>query len=577
MLKALWDVYIGVASAAVVTTVLGMLGFYHPLAIGGVLAAGPLLNLRNQDALRSPWDAFCEAARSLHGQGVLGLIPAVTTAIVILPTAAPEIFYDALYYHLGLIQQYLLAGELQWRPTVVHSAFPAYLDVLFGVCLWLDGVGAAKFFNLLLFLLAWGATAAFVREVIGDKHSALVSVATVSTIPGAVVMSTMCGVDAALMGFAAVSTLAIARMRCCEPRELTRLSVLAAIGAGFVTGSKYTGLWLIGALAVSIVASLGLRRGVRPAILFVIAAIAIAGPWYLRNLLLAGDPIYPVLRGALGDGTAQWAVERLRRDVPLVGFSWESLKALAMGEGFGAGAQAGFLIPIGSGVLLMAALRVPILRPWAVALAAYSVVWLYQSGVVRYLYPIFPLSALGVAWASHHVLTRWSRPALVTATLAALTLWPLIQGVRVLDSVYVGRDVVALFSGALSEREYLSRRLAYYPAASWLNTHTPSDAQVLYLGETRLLYLDRPVSFASAYDVGEMGQLLASESPPLFARLRNQGITHIVIHGREIERLRAAYDYLPLSTDAERRLRAELAECRIVFRQYGVQICEIPA
>ena len=247
-----------------------------------------------------------------------------------------------------------------------------------------------------------------------------------------------------------------------------------------------------------------------------------------------------------------------------------------MGEGFGAGAQAGLLIPIGSGALLMAALRVPILRPWAVALAAYSVVWLYQSGVVRYLYPMFPLSALGVAWASQYMLTR-SRPALVTATLAALTLWPLIQSVRVLDSVYVGRDVMALFSGALSEHEYLGRRLAYYPAASWLNTHTPSHAQVLYLGETRLLYLDRPVNFSSPYDVGEMGQLLASESPPLFARLRKQGITHIVIHGREIERLRAAYDYLPLSTDAERRLRAELAGCRIVFRQHGVQICEIPA
>ena len=53
-------------------------------------------------------------------------------------------------------------------------------------------------------------------------------------------------------------------------------------------------------------------------------------------------------------------------------------------------------------------------------------------------------------------------------------------------------------------------------------------------------------------------------------------MTHILINGREIDRLRTSYDYLTLNTDAERQLKAALQRCRILFRQSGVQLCEFP-
>ncbi len=164
----------------------------------------------------------------------------------------------------------------------------------------------------------------------------------------------------------------------------------------------------------------------------------------------------------------------------------------------------------------------------------------------------------------------------MAVVVAILALVPLSQSVRILAALYVGSDVAALASGTLSKDDYLSRRLAYYPAVQWLNTHALPHAQVLYLGETRLLYLDRPVRFTSAYDSTEIVRRLDGDAAPLFNQLRTLGITHILIHGHEIERLRAAYEYLPLSADAEQRLRAALADCRIVFRKFGVQVCELP-
>jgi hypothetical protein len=274
-------------------------------------------------------------------------------------------------------------------------------------------------------------------------------------------------------------------------------------------------------------------------------------------------------------------VERLQRDVQTIGLTWtapvELLSSMISTPArLGAGAETGVLIPLGAGALLIGALRHRELRPWALALSLYLPIWMSLTGVMRYLYPVFPLCALGIAWAAR-VILRHCPPRLALTLVAILAVAPIWQSVRVLDALYVGTDVAALFSGTLSRDEYLARRLAYYPAAQWLNAHTDKGAHVLYLGETRLLYVDRQVTLASAYDAAHFDRLLAVGAPPIWTVLKSLGVTHILINGREIDRLRSSYDYLTLTSEGERQLRAELHRCRIVFRQSGVQLCEIPS
>lgn len=577
----LWNVFIGIGIGAVVTSVFGMLGFFNLLLFLGVMAAGPLLSVTNSRAFAEPLCAVHDAVRSLRDHPILALPLLVSLAIAFGPTAAPEIFYDALNYHLGLQQQYLIAGTIRYVPTFVHSAFPAYLDVLFGLCMGLGGPLVAKLFNLILFLLAWCATAVFILEVVGDRRAALAGAVTVGTIPGVLVMSTMSGIDVALIGFAAMSGLAVARMWDANAESLNRLALLAAVGAGVAVGSKYTGLWLVGTLALAILASLEPRRAIRLALLFAGVSILMASPWYVRNMVEAGDPVYPVISAWSGNSDARWAVERIKRDVPETGLSLAGFNELVAGllrnpGRFGAGAQPGVVLPLGAALLLVGAVRVPKLRPWALAVVAYVVVWLSQSSVIRYVYPIFPFCALGVSWVVSALINRFKRPVLVTTAVSLLAIAPMWQSWQNLDALYGARDIAALFTGSLSKDEYLSRRLAYYPAAQWLNSHVPPDSHIYYLGETRLLYVDRPVSLSSAYDHNEIGNLLSPSAPPFLDQLKDRGITHIMIHGREIERLRGSYDYLPISYEAEQELRASLGGCRIVFARSGVQLCELP-
>jgi len=186
------------------------------------------------------------------------------------------------------------------------------------------------------------------------------------------------------------------------------------------------------------------------------------------------------------------------------------------------------------------------------------------------------LGALGIAQAANLFVARWPQTQLALAVVTLLAIAPLAQSLSVLNEVYVGSDMAALFSGSLSRHDYLSRRLAYFQAAQWVNAHTASDAHVLYLGETRLLYIDRLVTLTSAYDAGHFDRLLVPKAPPLWRTLKDLGVTHILINGREIDRLRGSYDYLALTGDAERQLKNALQECRVLFRQSGVQLCEVP-
>jgi hypothetical protein len=578
----LWEAYLGLTAAAVALTLFGMAGLFHLPVFLAVLAAGPLLSCWERGALLQPWHAVHNLCSWVWKERWAGLVLAVPALIGLASAAVPEIFYDALYYHLGLPQQYLLKGRIEWDPAVVHSAFPAYLDVLFGVCLAIAGPGTAKFFNVLLFVLACGATAAFLSHVLGDRRTALIGMVTIATVPGVVVMSTMCAVDPALIGFSAMSALAIAKARDAIAGSEGRLIVIVALGAataGFVAGSKYTGLWLIATLAPAFWTSRHWSLSLRASLLFSALAFTVAAPWYLRNAVLTGDPLYPAMSGLLGNADAVWAVQRLQRDVPTLGLTWTApadlLNAMMNTPAkLGAGSETGVLLPFGAMALLIGAIRFHDLRPWALTVALYLPIWMSLTGVMRYLYPVFPLCALGIARTTGLVVGRWRRTGLGLFVLLAIA--PLWQSVLVLNSVYVGTDVAALFSGSLSRDEYLSRRLAYYPAAQWLNAHTGMGARVLYLGETRLLYLDRPVTLTSAYDAGHFDRLLAPGSPPFWTTLKRLGVSHVLINGPEIDRLRGSYDYLPLNAEAEHRLKTSLQGCRIVFRRSGVQLCEVP-
>jgi len=80
-------------------------------------------------------------------------------------------------------------------------------------------------------------------------------------------------------------------------------------------------------------------------------------------------------------------------------------------------------------------------------------------------------------------------------------------------------------------------------AAVFVNARLPKNVKILFLGETRVYYFQRPVVAPSPYDEHPIGKLAASGPDPgtIRDRLAGQGYTHILVCWPEWERLGRQY------------------------------------
>ncbi|MBL8730391.1 MAG: hypothetical protein JNM25_18380 [Planctomycetes bacterium] len=232
-----------------------------------------------------------------------------------------------------------------------------------------------------------------------------------------------------------------------------RQAVLAGLALGALASIKFSGPgYAVIALLVALV-QYGWRR-LRPgagALLLLVGALALALPWYLRNLLAFGNPLYPA-RVQLGGqvlfdgplGADYFARDRLGWDVgplldnlhhfpdahgwlvPLVALG-PLLAALAVRRAAPRRPLLGLaLLPV---LLFVAFLHHPFNRPWVEAGAGYThrylVVWFTAStvavlvGLARLPARVFwVLLFLGAAFVGLSAITHWV-PILVGSVVAA--------------------------------------------------------------------------------------------------------------------------------------------------------------
>lgn len=582
--RVIWRILTGMTGLAVLWTLLGLAGQFNSLVFllttaFGLLAAVPRLGA----AFRSGVHRQRLPALLQPSSLVLALLCLALTAMVAWGATLPEIFFDALNYHLGLPEQYLVNGRITLVSTAVHSAFPAYADVLLGGVMGLAGPGASKLFTALLWPLGGITTAALYRYLRGRWDAgAAVAALTAAGAPGVLVMATMCSIDGALLAAGGLAMLGAARTGTSDrPRKW---AVLAGIAAGFAVGSKYTGLYLLVACAVLVLALRPSRAALWDAAVLVAVAATIASPWYVRNLALLGNPIYPVLEPWLNpDGPGALSLARLRRDIPDLGWVplrwWKTgVALLSQPHRLGAGAQVGWLLPAAAVGLLVGICRPSPWRPWGLCALAFLLLWSLQAPAGRYLYPLFPLLAATGSCALQSWLTS-RRRAIGAAALAVVAVCTCLHGAEawlIMRSLY-GPAAWQVHSGSMSRDAYLREHLAYYGAAQCLHANAASAAQVLLVGETRLLYLERPLRFSSAYDRSEFGDWIAAHREPtaLNERLRQMGIAYVLINRREIRRLQRAYDHMALGEEQMDRIAVWLRTCRLVYNGRGVQLCAV--
>ena len=548
----------GLGSLALLVFGAGSVGLLDP-AIWWVLITGLALwgiwVLMGDTALRS-------AVRRLRSRSFSGLeavllgTGAVALGLYFLCALAPPTFFDSMVYHLSLADRFVAAGRITVDPDFVFSFFPLNMEMLYTLGrILFDGHQVAGLLNYYLGLILVLGAACLGRRF-GGGRAAILSAAVLILTPVFGLLAVVPKHDLALALFEVGAFLAWCRWWFDGRRESL---ILAGILAGFACGTKYAGIYFLLALlaATAIVAFLQDRKSVLPAFrgvgLALGLALVVSSPWWVRNTVVTGNPVYPTFQKLFPsaerlspNGNRISSESGGRRDLSgLLRAPWDMT---FHPEDFRLFSQIGpfylaMLLPLLAGFRFRREIPLMLLT---VALTAGF--WWWTRPNTRYFLGCLVL--LGAASAA--LLVRFPiRNRISTAALAGLVLlFPPLNLVAYLSVERTLFDSLGQVLGTSeTETEYLTRRLDYYPAAAFINSNLPEDAGVMLVGETRSYYLERPVRVSSAHN-RSLAVRWADEAGTverLLAVLEREGVTHLLVNEEEGDRLGKKYAYYDFS------------------------------
>jgi hypothetical protein len=526
----------GLGLQGVLLFLLGLFRF-SPGVILGLLVPGALLGVR----------CVLQEAREVNFSSVVSktpVLPAMVIALVFAVTllgglAEPvgDIGMDTIAYH------YL--GPRVWledrvvRPVLdeSHTAFPATVEIQYAPLMLIGGQSAPELFSLTtlaLILLLAGAMA--LRCGLSQADAWWIA-ALLSTMP-----ALYRGLYGGMIDVIYAAFL-IAAARFAFDAERPADYVLAGLFCGFALGTKYSALVAIALLLVSFLTysansvqrfSRATRKGL---VLLCVVTGFIASPWYVRNWLVLGGPIYP-------------PTLFLNRFFPVRYFPPDAIRHFEYlmdltGRGMGHGPLSLLMLPFnltfhpanfeagagGIGLVPLAFLpfcfRACRWDSFSKALGLFAVlttlIWFYTFQESRYVIQVYVIAAIfGVAgW--RHVLNNGPRLAHVLSALTIAT--SILYGLFMIVATRAD-DLHAAISPSFAEHRKQAE-IPFLDSFRFLNRE-PSVSEVLVLDPfVPTYYLNKPY----VKPIGRRGEqpLPGIKTPnEVLADLSSLKITHVM-------------------------------------------------
>ncbi len=540
---------LGVLSLAVMAIGLsGRLGS-PPVHIGFLVVAALLvpdlvmMTIEAARAVRSAWPP-----RLGWFEWFLAAAIAVSVLSGLLSSVAPPTSWDATISHLKVPHEYLEAGRIM-RLDDLHSNGPMNGVMLFIPAMLLGGDTAPAVLHLSFLVLAGVALYGFARRHVGRTGS-LLAAAIYLLMPIGAMLGSEALVDYHLVFYI---LLAFVGLVYGWQEDRPGWSILGAVCLGIALGSKYNALYALLPLCVGLGVRVWQGVGRRQRLLtegagVLLLAVVIGCPWYVRNVVLTGNPVYPVFARSiptrhLSAGlTGERPVERTPPPYPrdtLNVLLYPVNHTLGFSRGIAAGPQ-----PEGAqnspGPLYLALVPLLLLmRPaprWALVVVGVAALAFGQIiltfPMFRYLLPfIVPCAAVSgraFEWLDGR---RWVRITVGFVTVVVL----LLQLVP-----FVGRTATraGVVFGAESRAEYLRRADDVYPMAEYAAERLGPDAKLFFVGERiyhfRALGLDATMGMPLRQARVDFPAIASPAE--LLEQLRQPGYTHVAVNRENLRR-----------------------------------------
>lgn len=528
--------FLGMASFAIgyIPGGLGILG----LGLVGILSLVGLALLikdRQMFAFRGP----------VGVDRIFPLALGLATLFVLVSTLAPSDIndWDSLAYHLAVPKLWLQAGRVEFIPSIHHSNFPFTIDILNVWGLMWGGQAGAKAFELAIYLLGLAFVFGVSRQQYGARAGWWGALAF-GTVPVVMWEAGSAYIDVA-HGLYAGGGLLLAAIAASDSAK-RNLWLPAGLLLAFAVGTKYTGLQMVAAtgfvLLAGGIASRDSKTGVRLAFSIGLLALVIGSPWYIKNVVNTGNPVYPFFYEKLGG--KNWDQRRMdiyRNEQQTFGVSRTEKGRDVTGMGgaiFGVGYQPGRFVNPGQtqglgtplGAIGAALVAVLILVPAAgrvrkfegLVLGAVGIsllMWFLLSQQSRYIVPLaVPLAVLGAGVALDKRLGKLAMGLI--GLQSAYSLW-LVNTQRTASQLPV---VV----GKVSAEEYQTATIPFFAASQGINKTVGTGKVALY-DEVFGYLLNVPYFWANPGHCTLIPYDTLSTGEGYTRALKDQGITHVYI------------------------------------------------
>jgi hypothetical protein len=317
-----------------------------------------------------------------------------------------------------------------------------------------------------------------------------------------------------------------------------------AVAWAVALGMKYSAMLFATLLALEWIAGTARRssRAIPAVISLVVAVSVLAAPWWIRNWVATGDPVFP-LGGAFGLGPTGATAAALTGYVELEGFwRWMPWLYHSTVESI-SDHRLHPLWPVLHLVVLVAGWRRRRTLPW-ITVAVASAVLMAFTPAPRVELPLMLLVWLFLpgmlaGLENHQTARRIADSAVALVVLVSLPL--------ALHYLFVtGGTAIPEYLLGLSGRDrYLAGRELLTPAVQWVHARTPEDAELWAWCEDQTLYFDRWTRADSPY--GSPAFLRALESGGAAALTKEAAAVDYIV----LNRSRCAEDWS--RTDLERQ------------------------
>lgn len=211
------------------------------------------------------------------------------SAAIVGQAATPPLANDALTYHLPAAATWLQSGRIDLFPTWFHNPANTYSPLAGSMFMaWLiapmNSDVLARFVQAPALLLVFFGLVQLCR-VQGASVTVASLVAAGAVLSRPFVSQSILAKDDLLVA-AFFLTCVIGLMRNSAWRFGLSLGVLLSV--------KFTALLTLPVLLLAVDAPIRARWRVRECTIVVAVVVLLAGPWYLRNLWLTGNPLYPM-------------------------------------------------------------------------------------------------------------------------------------------------------------------------------------------------------------------------------------------------------------------------------------------